>query len=189
MEKTLPTFIETFETVKEKEPEFKLIPSTDPLLRTPMDKFDFSNPPISPTELYTTVGKAMIEFNGVGLSACQIGLPYHFFVLRTEPVMGMFNAEIVDASKEKETYDEACLSFPGLLLKIKRPKVIKVRYTDPLGERKTAKFQDMTARIIQHELDHCNGIPFTNRVTKFQLERVLEKVRKKGHHYLFNDIT
>src|SRR6185312_16434973 len=130
MEKALPIFVETLEDVKENKPESTLIHFTESLLRTPMDKFNFVKPPIQPTELYKIVGKAMIDFNGVGLSACQIGLPYHFFTLRTEPVMGMFNAEIVDASKEKEEYLEGCLSFPGLTLNIKRAKVIKVRYSD-----------------------------------------------------------
>lgn len=182
----LPIFIETLEDVKEIKPDVELVSFSNPILRTPMEKFNFVNPPIAPTELYKIVGKAMIDFNGVGLSSCQIGLPYHFFVLRTEPVMGMFNAEIVDASKEKEAYVEGCLSFPGLTLNIKRAKIIKVRYTDPLGERKTAKFQDMTARIIQHELDHCNGIPFGKRVTRFQLERAL---KKSGKSYLISDVT
>ena len=184
----LPTFINTVEEVEKKEPESKLVHPTDPLLRTPMVKFDFRNPPIAPTEIYKIVGKAMLDYNGLGMSACQIGMPYNFFTIRTEPVMGLFNVEIVDASKETTTLEEGCLSFPGIILKIKRPRVIRIRYTDPLGERQTVKFQDMTARIIQHELDHCNGIPFTNRVTPFQLERALKKAKKAGHEYLIGEV-
>lgn len=166
-----------------------LVKPRDEILRKPTEKIDFRNPQVDPIEIYNQLGKRMIDLNGIGLSACQVGLPYHVFVLRTEPIMAFFNTEIVDVSQEKLNIEERCLSFPGIQLSIKRPQVIKVRYSDPTGERKTAKFQDMTARIIQHELDHCNGITFGQRVTRLALERAIKKAKKEGHSYLINDLV
>jgi len=188
MNQTLPTFVDTVDPIKLPGPGQKLVPARDPILRTPAPKFNFADPPINPVELYNTLGEAMLAHNGVGLTACQIGLPYNAFVLRTDPVMAMFNAEIVDASPEKVTLEEGCLSFPGVLLKVERAQVIRVRYSDPLGNRKTAKFQDITARIIQHELDHVNGIPFGNRVSRLSLEQAIKKARKQGFKYLIGDL-
>jgi|SRR3990170_1164315 len=183
----LPNLVEEV-TENSMEMEYKLVPPQNEGLRTPSEKFNFQDPQINPVELYNILGKALIKLKGVGLSACQIGLPYHFFVLRTDPIIGMFNAEIVDESKEKLNLEEGCLSFPGIILKIKRPKVIRVRYTDPLGERKTEKFQDMTAKIIGHEIDHCNGTIFTGRTSRIQIERAIKKAKKSKFEYLIGDI-
>lgn len=165
-----------------------LVEPRNPILRTPTEKFNFQNPQTNPIELYNQLGRRMVDLNGIGLSACQVGFPYHVFVIRTEPIMAFFNAEIVDISQETLDIEEGCLSFPGIRLSIVRPQVIKVRYSDPTGERKTAKFQDMTARIIQHELDHCNGITFGNRVSRLKLEQAIKKAKKEGHKYLINDL-
>lgn len=176
------------ETTVETPPVVQLVPSSDPILRTPMEKFDFHNPPINPIELYNLVASRMIDLAGVGLSSNQLGLPYNFFVIRTEPIMGMFNAEIVDSSEDMLEFDEGCLSWPGLSLSIKRPQVIRLRYTDPRGERFTKKYQDMTARIIQHELDHIKGIPFAARVSSLVLEMALKKAKKNGYNYSKKDV-
>jgi len=109
-------------------------------------------------------------------------------VIRTEPVLGMFNAEIVDASEDMMTMDEGCLTWPGLVLTITRPQVIRIRYATPTGERFTKKYQDMTARIIQHELDHIRGIPFGRHVPRLVLEMALKKAKKQGHKYRIGDV-
>jgi peptide deformylase len=173
--------------VKEDE-KLALVEAKDKILRHPTEKFNFRQPQINPVELYNQLAPRMIELNGVGLSACQVGIPLHVFVIRTDPVLAFFNAEIVDQSEETVEMEEGCLSFPGITLKIKRPQVIRVRFSDALGNRQTNKYQDMTARIIQHELDHCNGVTFGNRVTRLELERAIKKTKKLGKSYLIKDL-
>jgi peptide deformylase len=169
--------------------ELKLVPPSHPFLCEPLPKFDFTNPPINPVELYNILGNKLIEFDGIGLAANQIGLPYNCFVIRSDPVLAFFNAKIVDTSEEMLDLEEGCLTYPGLVLKIKRPRAIRVRFTDPLGETNTKKFQDMTARVIQHEMDHMQGLTFGHHVSRLQLEMAINKASKLGRHYLIGDLV
>lgn len=155
-----------------------LVNNTDQILYTKTERFDFSNPPIDPSELAHILAQTMIANNGIGLAAPQIGLPYRAFVLTGKPILCCFNPIIVDTSSEQIYLEEGCLSFPGLIVKIKRPKMIRARYTMPNGETVTNKFIGMTARTFQHELDHLNGIVFTRRANSYHLEQAKKKRRK-----------
>lgn len=152
-----------------------LVNNTDQILYTKTERFDFSNPPIDPSELAHILAQTMIANNGIGLAAPQIGLPYRAFVLTGKPIMCCFNPIIVDTSSEQIYLEEGCLSFPNLIVKIKRPKIIRARYTMPNGETVTNKFIGMTARIFQHELDHLNGVVFTQRANSYHLEKARKK--------------
>lgn len=167
--------------------QYSLVDLNDPVLHTETPRFDFSKPPINPIELYNILGRKLIEFDGLGLAAPQLGLPYNFFVIRADPIQGFFNARIVDISEDEIIMEESCLSYPGLVLKIKRPKLIQVRYFTPEGIGKTSKFQDMTARVIQHELDHVHGIVMSDRVSRLSLEMAIKKAKKNGHTYHIGD--
>ena len=80
--------------------------------------------------------------------------------------------------RREETYDEGCITYPGLFLKVKRAKTIKVRYIDMNGVEKEQRFDGLTARIFQHELDHLNGIVYISKVSRTVLERSKDKVKK-----------
>jgi len=153
----------------------ELIKNDNPILKQKIDLFDFGNPPIDPTELSINLYETLMSSNYVGLSAPQAGLPYRAFALRTQPGIVCFNPRIVDVSAETVLLDEVCLSFPALTLPIKRPKRIKVRYAEPNSIIKTATFDGMTARYFLHELDHLDGILYTNKTNKFHLDRALRK--------------
>lgn len=157
----------------------ELVDKNHPILRQKTERFDFSNPPYDPVELAHRLTQTMISKGGVGLAAPQIGLPYRAFALKSNPVLVCFNPIVVDASSEEVEMEEGCLSFPGLILKVKRPKIIKVRFTLPNGETRTEKFIGMTARIFLHELDHLNGILFTSKVGKVTLEMAKKKANKR----------
>ena len=119
------------------------------------------------------------SFNkGLGLAAPQIGIPYRVFAFTGDPVNVCFNPKIVDKSKEEIYLDEGCLTFPGLIIKIKRSSLIKVRFTMANGETITKKLSGMTARCFQHELDHLNGILFLNRANLYHREKALKSWRK-----------
>lgn len=180
-------------------PEVKDEPKTEPnakplvdkrseVLRQVTPKFNFQNPPMDPYELYRELGEALQKHGGLGLAAPQIGYPYRVFVIRSSPIIPFFNPIIVDASEETVEMDEGCLTFPGILLKIQRPRVIRVRYTDPNGTTETKKFQDMTARVIQHELDHLNGVLFGSHAGPMQLDVAIRKAKKSGYSYIKSDL-
>jgi peptide deformylase len=156
-----------------------LVPKSDPVLKTPTEKFDFTNPPTDPVQLAVDLTETMLHLNGLGLAAPQLGLPYRVFALRSNPVLVCFNPRIVDQSAEEIELEEGCLTFPNLFIKIKRPRIIRVRFTLPNGQTETKKMTDLSARIYQHELDHLDGVLFTSKVSRVKLE-MAEKKAKKG---------
>ena len=148
-----------------------LVDENFPLLYEEMEKFDFANPPTDPIKLATDLADTMLANNGLGLAANQIGLPYRAFAMKSEQIIVCFNPLIVDTSSENILLEEGCLSFPGLFIKVKRPKSIKVRYTQPNGEIVNKMFGGITARIFQHELAHLNGFTMLNEATRFHIEQ------------------
>jgi len=159
--------------------DLSLAAPNDPILREEMEKFDFSNPPVNPTLLAHILARKCIEYNGLGLSCNQLmGLPYRACIIKAQPMICMFNPVIVAESEESEYLEEGCLTFPNFLIKIKRPIVIRVRYTEPNGNTLTNRYEGMTARIIHHEIDHLNGILFSDRATIYHLEQARNRKRK-----------
>lgn len=137
----------------------------------PTDYFDFTNPPCDPVDLSTSLIETLYHYKGLGLAANQCGLPYRMFVMvGGEEDFAMFNPTIVEASDQHIYLDEGCLSFPGLFCKVKRPSAIRVRFSVPSGEYYTKEFAGITARVIQHECDHLDGVLFYNRATLFHRE-------------------
>ena len=161
-----------------------LVPSNDKILKTRMDNFDFNNPPVDPVGLARTLAEEMIKYSGIGLSANQIGLPYRVFVMTGTPIIACFNPIIVDKSYEMIYLDEGCLSFSGLYIKIKRPRSIRLRYTQPNGNVVTEKFDDLTARIAQHEISHLNGITFLQEANSYHLEQARKEMKNETNKNL-----
>lgn len=155
-----------------------LIDNKDDILHTPTPEFDFSNPLVDPVQLAIDLTETMINSKGVGLAAPQIGISARAFVMSANPVIAVFNPIIVDQSKETVLLEEGCLSYPELLVKVKRPRTIKVRFTRPNGEIVTEKYTGITARIFLHELDHLDGIVFTKRASYFHRIQAMNKVRQ-----------
>jgi len=141
-------------------------------------QFGDANP--SPTQLADAMYKKMISVGGLGLSANQLGLPYRVFVMGNEGSrFNVFNPRVIGVSKEEIAMPEGCLSFPDLVLVIKRPKEVAAEYQDETGEKKLIQLSGLGARIFLHEYDHMEGIAFTQRVSKFKLEWELGKIRKR----------
>ena len=141
--------------------------------------FNFNNPPVDPVKLASDLVKSMYEYNGIGLAANQIGLPYRVFCMRGTPEnLVCFNPKLIDVSSEEIILEEGCLSYPGLGIKIKRPRHIKVRYAEPSGEIMTRKFTGMAARCFLHELDHMDGTKYIDRASFVQKEIALKRQKK-----------
>jgi peptide deformylase len=160
----------------------ELIKSNDPRLKEQCPEFDFdtgytmdNGTIIQAKELYELLRDKMVAEKGVGLSACQLGIMTRVFVIgnpsEPESIIGVFNPLIVDYDEDKVLYEEGCLSYPGLYIKIKRPRAIRVRYRGWNGEAGTTRYEGYTARVFQHEYDHLNGITFNNRASYYHLEQ------------------
>ena len=155
-----------------------LVKDTDPILSQVMPRFDFDNPVVDPIQLAYDLVESMRHHKGIGLSANQIGLPYRVFAMESVPAIVCFNPKLVDVSSEEILLEEGCLSFPGLGIKIKRPRHIKVRYAEPSGEIMTRKFTGMAARCFLHELDHMNGTKYIDRASFIQKEIAFKRQKK-----------
>jgi len=151
-----------------------LVKSYNPMLTAPTKPFDFISKEYDSKKLSEDLAETMIANKGVGLSASQCGIPLSVFVIgdpnNRESIMAFFNPKIVDSFGEEVYYEEGCLSFPGLYIKVKRPSQIRLRFTDANNNIATTKYTGFTSRIIQHEFDHLQGIVFTNKATTYHLQ-------------------
>ena len=161
--------------------EYEIFDRVNPysdILKTKLPLFDFSNPPIEPRYLAISLIETMVKYRGMGLAANQVGLPHRVFVMGAEKVgFACFNPEILSGTGI-EVYEEGCVSFPGLFIKIPRLSSIQVRYTDMNGVTKEERFDGLTARIFQHEMDHLDGILYTSKVSQLIVDKAKEKVKK-----------
>ena len=148
------------------------------VLKQPCLAFDFANPPFEPIQFAHDLMKFMYDKNGIGLAANQVGIPYRVFAMRGSPENFVcYNPRIVDRSEEQISLEEGCLSFPNLIVKVKRSKEIRARFQTPNGQLLTKKFIGMSARIFQHELDHLDGMMYYNRANKYHRDRAFRKAK------------
>ena len=116
----------------------------------------------------------MLQENGIGLAAPQIGISRRVFVMEMQDWQrACFNPEITSASEKLVDFDEGCLSFPGKHCIIKRPDWVDAKYQDWHGDWHSERFSGILARCFQHELDHLNGITMWQR----QKEQYAEQSR------------
>jgi peptide deformylase len=159
----------------------ELVKSDDIILKTTCKLFDFLNPPFDPIEFSQNLVKFMYENNGIGLAANQVGIGYRIFAMRAAPENFVcFNPRIVMPGTDQIVLEEGCLTFPGLLVKIKRSQHIKVRFQIPNGDTLTKQFTGLSARIFQHELDHLDGIIYYQKANKFHREQAMKRWKQNG---------
>lgn len=102
--------------------------------------------------------------NGVGLAANQVGILKRIVVIKDgEEDKVMINPEIVEYSQEICDMKEGCLSIPDTFLDIQRPETIKVKYRNMKGKPHFETYSGLTSRIIQHEIDHLDGIVMVDK--------------------------
>lgn len=121
----------------------------------------------------------MSEYKGLGLSANQCGVSERMFVIGTDQFQIVcINPKVVSVSDTTGKDNEGCLSFPGLFCKIDRPEWVEVEFLDTKGQLKQMRLEGVTARCFLHELDHLNGIKFTDRVKPVALQMARKKQQK-----------
>ena len=147
------------------------------LRKTAVDVSDFNH---DLKKITTNMLDTMYKFNGIGLAAPQVDISKRIIVTDISPVehdyhsMVFINPEIIESSGEK-IYEEGCLSIPGVNEDILRPEKIFIQYQDIDGNEKTAAFESWMARVLQHEIDHLNGILFIDYLSPVKKKLLLNR--------------
>lgn len=156
-----------------------LVDENDPVLRSVTPEFDFENPDVDPLKFASQMVETCKIKKGFGLASPQVGMIVRMFVMGSgDDYVAFFNPKILSASEDKSLIAEGCLSFPMLALKIERPSTIEVQYQDFNGVVRTGMFTGLSAHCFQHELDHLDGICYTERAKPMALKTGLKKRQK-----------
>ncbi|MBD0281797.1 MAG: peptide deformylase [Thermoleophilaceae bacterium] len=151
----------------------------DPVLKssaTAVDRFDDSL-----RRQVSRMTAIMDDAIGVGLAAPQLGVSQRLLVYRVgpdAPVIALANPRVEWASDESEILDEGCLSIPGITVDVERPVYVRVRAQDEGGEERLVEASGLEARVIQHEIDHLNGILILDRTSRDERKRALRELRE-----------
>lgn len=155
----------------------ELVKENDKILKTKID--DFTGSILDINHYFDDMYKIMLDNNGLGLAATQVGLSLRFFLMRNKDTFEVYlNPEIIEVSTDMLFEIEGCLSFPELYLKIYRPKFIKVRYINKENKIIEDILDEFNARCFIHEYEHLEGITFDTKAGDFELQRAREKRRK-----------
>ena len=142
----------------------KLIPNTHPILH---EKMKPCSEDLDRREMSRILKENMVHYEGVGLSANQIGISERVFVMilhmETEEIITCFNPRIIKKYNDDVWFEEGCLSFPDEIINVNRPNRIVVKYEDEDKKEHKIKLDGFAARVFQHEFDHLEGIDFTQR--------------------------
>ena len=138
--------------------------------------------------LLENMDETMKKADGCGIAAPQVGVSKRLLIVDGTDLVEkypelkdfyrkMINPVIVDHSEETSEYSEGCLSLPNVDAEIIRPKVITVRYYDENFELKEETFDDFASRMVQHEMDHLDGIVFTDHASPIRKKLISGKLR------------
>src|SRR5919202_1558704 len=119
---------------------------------------------------------------GVGLAAPQLGVSQRLLVYRVgpdAPVIALANPEIDWRSEQSETLEEGCLSIPGIQVEVERPVHVRVRARDEEGDERVVEASGLEARVIQHEIDHLDGVLILERTTREQRREAMRTLRER----------
>ncbi len=126
----------------------------------------------------------MYDAPGIGLAAPQIGISRRLLVMDIarddEPRNPhlLINPEILDFGSERRTHEEGCLSIPEVYAEVERPASVRVRYVDETGKLREEEFRDLLATVVQHEIDHLNGVMFIDHLSRLKRDLLVRKFLK-----------
>jgi peptide deformylase len=127
------------------------------------------------------MGELMGDALGVGLAATQLGVLHRVLVYRVQqqaPIAALINPEIDWTGRDIETMEEGCLSLPGVLVDVDRPIHVRVHAFDERGEPIVVEASGLEARVIQHEVDHLDGVLILDRTTREQRKEAIRALRE-----------
>jgi len=153
----------------------------DPVLRSkarPIEVFDDAL-----RDEISGMAALMHDSMGIGLAATQVGTLHRVLVYRVEhdsPINALINPELEWSGKEKETMEEGCLSLPGVHVDVERPVDVRVRAQDERGEPIVVEASGLEARVIQHEMDHLDGVLILDRTPRDQRKEAMRVLREQA---------
>ena len=151
----------------------------DPILKTkarPVERFD--------AELRDEVARMAVLMNdalGIGLAAPQVGISHRVLVYRVEPdspTVALVNPKVEWSSRDQEISEEGCLSLPLVHVDVERPVAVLVHAQDEHGAELVVEATGLEARVIQHEIDHLDGILILDRTTREQRKAAMRALRE-----------
>ena len=151
----------------------------DPVLKsraTPVDQFDDTL-----RNQVARMAGIMSDALGVGLAAPQLGISQRLLVYRVgqdAPVIALVNPEVEWEGEDEEPLDEGCLSIPGIEVEVPRKVHVRVRARDEHGGERLVEASGLEARVIQHELDHLNGVLILDRTSKEARKEAIRTLRE-----------
>jgi peptide deformylase len=151
----------------------------DPVLRAvalPVERFDGQL-----QREAERMGELMHDALGVGLAATQLGVLHRMLVYKAyvdDPLTVLVNPEVQWTSEELETAEEGCLSLPGVHVEVERPLAVRVRGRDAAGEPLEIEAEGLEARVIQHEVDHLDGVLVLDRIPKQARKEAMRAMRE-----------
>jgi peptide deformylase len=161
-------------------PIFKL---PDPVLRKkakPVERVDAELRRLMDDMLLT-----MYDAPGIGLAAPQVGVARRLIVMDPakdeapkSPII-MVNPEILERSEEMRLHEEGCLSIPDVAAEIERPAKTRVRYIDRGGKKREMELEGIWSTLVQHEIDHLNGILFIDYLSRLKRDMIVRKFTKQ----------
>jgi len=164
-------------------PKLPIIKLPDPILREkslPVETIDADVRAFLDSMLET-----MYAAPGVGLAAVQVGVLRRMLVIDTvrgedEPKrpMMLINPEIVSRGDLPRLHEEGCLSIPEMYAEVERPGLVRVRFLDIEGRQQEETFQDLLATVVQHEIDHLNGVLFIDHLSRLKRDLLVKKFYK-----------
>jgi peptide deformylase len=167
------------ETRARREAALKLVRKYgDPVLRSralEIDRFDGTL-----RDEIRRMGRLMDDSLGIGLAATQVGVMHRVLVYRVESegeIAALVNPVLEWASDDTEPMEEGCLSLPGVLVDVERPVHVRVRAQDERGEALLVEASGLEARVIQHEMDHLDGVLILDRTARDQRKRAMRTLR------------
>jgi peptide deformylase len=159
-----------------------ILVAPDPRLKAKAKRIDTVDADIA--RLMDDMLETMYRAPGIGLAAPQVGVGQRVLVMdigKTEedrnPIR-MANPEIVWVSDEDNTYEEGCLSVPEHYAEVVRPKAVRVRYLDHQNEIRELEADGLLATVVQHEMDHLDGVLFIDHLSALKRNMILRKLTK-----------
>lgn len=177
---------------------YPIVAFGDPVLKTKAKLIPADFPAAELQQIIADMYDTMYYAHGVGLAAPQVGKSIRLFVIDSEPMMdededgnpiveeptagpvkrAFINPQMVSETGEEWAFEEGCLSIPGVREKVVRHATIVLRYEDENRQQHEETFSGMTARVIQHEYDHLEGVLFTDYVSGLKKQLLKGKLAR-----------
>jgi peptide deformylase len=164
-------------------PKLPIIKLPDPILREqslPVETIDADLRGFMNDMLET-----MYAAPGIGLAAVQVGVLRRMVVIditrgqeEEKKPMLLINPEILSKGDTPRVHEEGCLSIPEMYAEVERPALVRVRYLDIEGKSHEEDFQDLLATVVQHEIDHLNGVLFIDHLSRLKRDVLVKKYHK-----------